>query len=77
MLSRTRAAWHFGWAGIPARLAEKRLIRVKLPSPSAKIGLMSSDTRELIEICDQLPQAKRVEVTDFARFLLAQQGDQR
>jgi hypothetical protein len=38
---------------------------------------MSSDTRELIEICEQLPQAKRAEVADFARFLLAQQADQR
>ena len=32
---------------------------------------MSSDTKQLIEICEQLPQAQRVEVTDFARFLLA------
>jgi len=38
---------------------------------------MSSDTRELIEICEQLPTAKRTEVADFARFLLAQQSDQR
>lgn len=32
---------------------------------------MSSDTKQLIEICEQLPEAERVEVTDFARFLLA------
>lgn len=32
---------------------------------------MSSDTKQLIEICEQLPEAQRVEVTDFARFLLA------
>jgi hypothetical protein len=38
---------------------------------------MSTETQELIEICEQLPQAKRAEVADFARFLLAQQGDQR
>jgi hypothetical protein len=38
---------------------------------------MSSDTQELIRICEALPEAKRVEVTDFARFLLAQQGDER
>ncbi len=38
---------------------------------------MSSDTRELIEICEQLPQAKRAEVADFARFLLSRHGDQR
>jgi hypothetical protein len=38
---------------------------------------MSSDTQELIHICEQLPQAKQVEVADFARFLLAQQGDER
>lgn len=35
---------------------------------------MSSETRELIELCEQLPEAKRVEVADFARFLLAQQS---
>jgi hypothetical protein len=37
---------------------------------------MSIDTRNLIESCEQLPEAKRVEVADFARFLLAQEGDQ-
>ncbi|MBC8105782.1 MAG: hypothetical protein H7Z14_04260 [Anaerolineae bacterium] len=36
---------------------------------------MSSDTRELVEICEKLPQDKRAEVTDFARFLLARHGD--
>ena len=38
---------------------------------------MSTQTQELIQICEQLPEAKRVEVTDFARFLLAQEGDER
>ena len=38
---------------------------------------MSSETQELIRICEALPEAKRVEVTDFARFLLARQGDER
>lgn len=38
---------------------------------------MSAETQELLSICEQLPEAKRVEVTDFARFLLAQQGDER
>ena len=38
---------------------------------------MSVETKELLSICEQLPQAKRVEVADFARFLLAQQGDER
>ena len=38
---------------------------------------MSGETQELIKICEKLPQAKRVEVADFARFLLAQEGDQR
>ena len=38
---------------------------------------MSTETQELIRICEALPEAKRVEVTDFARFLLAQQGDER
>ncbi len=32
---------------------------------------MSSDTKQLIEICEQLPPAQRVEVTNFARCLLA------
>jgi hypothetical protein len=38
---------------------------------------VSTETRDLIEICERLPQAKRAEVADFARFLLAQQGDER
>jgi len=38
---------------------------------------MSTETRELIEICERLPEAKRIEVADFARFLLAQQADDR
>ncbi len=36
---------------------------------------MSTDTKQLIEICEQLPQAQRVEVADFARFLLAKNRD--
>lgn len=38
---------------------------------------MTVETQELLKICEQLPEAKRVEVADFARFLLAQQGDER
>ena len=38
---------------------------------------MSAQTQELLSICEQLPEAKRIEVTDFARFLLARQGDER
>lgn len=38
---------------------------------------MSDETRDVIDICEQLPPAKRAEVADFARFLLAQQGDER
>ncbi|HWE95795.1 MAG TPA: DUF2281 domain-containing protein [Tepidisphaeraceae bacterium] len=38
---------------------------------------MSVETEELLSICEQLPEAKRIEVADFARFLLAQQGDER
>jgi hypothetical protein len=37
---------------------------------------MSSDTEELIHTYQQLPEAKRIEVADFARFLLAQQSDE-
>jgi hypothetical protein len=36
---------------------------------------MSTDTKQLIEICEQLPQAQRVEVADFARFLLTKNRD--
>ena len=38
---------------------------------------MSVETQYLLSICEQLPEAKRVEVTDFARFLLAREGDER
>jgi hypothetical protein len=38
---------------------------------------MSVETEELLSICEQLPEAKRIEVADFARFLLTQQGDER
>jgi hypothetical protein len=38
---------------------------------------MTTDAQELIRTYEQLPEAKRIEVADFARFLLAQQGDER
>jgi len=38
---------------------------------------MSADKQQLIHTYEQLPEAKRIEVTDFARFLLAQQSDER
>jgi hypothetical protein len=38
---------------------------------------MSTDTKELIRICEALPEGKRSEVADFARFLLARQDDER
>ena len=31
---------------------------------------MSSETRELLDICEQLPQAQRVQVANYARALL-------
>ncbi len=37
----------------------------------------STETQDLIRICDALPEAKRAEVANFARFLLAQQSDER
>ena len=37
---------------------------------------MSSDTKELIRICEQLPKDKRAAVADFARFLLARQEEE-
>ncbi len=38
---------------------------------------MNIETQELIKICDALPESKRAEVTDFARFLLARRDDER
>jgi hypothetical protein len=38
---------------------------------------MSTQTEELIRICEALPEGKRAAVADFARFLLAQQDDER
>ena len=38
---------------------------------------MSNETQELIRICESLPEGKRSEVADFARFLLARQDDER
>jgi hypothetical protein len=38
---------------------------------------MSVETQELLSICEQLPEAKRAAVADFARFLLAREGDER
>jgi hypothetical protein len=32
---------------------------------------MSSETREVMDICEQLPDVALAEVADFARFLLA------
>ncbi len=37
---------------------------------------MSTDTHELIQICEQLPETERAEVADFARFLLAKREDE-
>jgi hypothetical protein len=37
---------------------------------------MSTDTKELIEICEQLPASERAEVADFARFLLSKHDDE-
>ena len=38
---------------------------------------MSMETQELIRICESLPEDKRAEVADFARFLLAREDDER
>ncbi len=38
---------------------------------------MSTETQELIRICESLPEEKRAEVADFARFLLAREDDER
>ncbi len=36
---------------------------------------MSTETQELIRICEALPEDERAEVADFARFLLARHED--
>ncbi|MBC7783418.1 MAG: DUF2281 domain-containing protein [Burkholderiales bacterium] len=36
---------------------------------------MSAQTQELLNICEELPEAKLTELADFARFLLAQSKD--
>ena len=38
---------------------------------------MSTQTEELIRICEALPDDKRTEVADFAQFLLDRQADAR
>lgn len=38
---------------------------------------MSTETLELIRICEALPEDKRGELADFARFLLARQDEER
>ena len=37
---------------------------------------MSSTTEEIIQVCEALPDDKRAELVDFARFLLARQDDE-
>jgi hypothetical protein len=36
---------------------------------------MSTDTKQLIDTYEQLPEAERIEVSDFARFLLARKQE--
>ncbi len=38
---------------------------------------MNMETQELIRICESLPDEKRAEVADFARFLRAREDDER
>ena len=37
---------------------------------------MTIATKEILAICDALPEDKQAEVADFARFLLARQQDE-
>ncbi len=39
--------------------------------------MSTAATQEIIRVCEALPQEKQREVADFARFLLAQEGDER
>lgn len=47
------------------------------PSAAAKLLIVSAATLELVRICEALPEAKQNEVTDFARFLLEREADER
>ena len=38
---------------------------------------MSGETEELVRICEALPESKRAQVADFARFLLDREQDER
>ena len=38
---------------------------------------MSIATEEIIRLCEALPEDKRDEVADFARFLIARQDDEK
>jgi hypothetical protein len=38
---------------------------------------MGIETEELVRICESLPEDKRAEVGDFARFLLTREDDER
>lgn len=37
---------------------------------------MSTATEDILQVCEALTPAKRAEVADFARFLLAREGDE-
>jgi len=37
---------------------------------------MSSETQEIIRICEALPDSRKAEVADFARFLLTRQDEE-
>jgi hypothetical protein len=46
--------------------------------PTARYNqAMSTETQDLITICESLPAERRAEVADFARFLLAREDDER
>jgi len=61
-------------AAVPRRLSESEF---EHGTDRLKLRAMSSETQDLVRICEALPQNKRTEVTDFARFLLAQQNNER
>ena len=37
---------------------------------------MSDETRQVVDLCERLPDAKRAEVADFARFLLSREVEE-
>ena len=52
-------------------------LHLPLRAAGIRFSDVSTGTLGLIQICEALPEDKRTEVADFARFLLEREGDER